>query len=77
VDVVPWAREWPAARTVLPLTRETAERYARVRERLRAAGSPIPGNDVWIAALAPERGLPLLSRDEHFGRVEGLRRRAW
>jgi predicted nucleic acid-binding protein len=35
-------------------------------------GVKIPVNDVWIAALAVESGLPLLARDEHFSRVSGL-----
>ena len=51
--------------------------YATVREELRAAGTPIPENDVWIAALARQHRLPLVSDDAHFDRVAGVDRRAW
>lgn len=50
----------------------TAEVYATVREGLRAAGTPIPENDVWIAALAIQSGLAVVTRDRHFGCVAGL-----
>jgi predicted nucleic acid-binding protein len=36
-----------------------------------------PENDVWIAALALQHRLPVVSRDRHFDRVEGLERRSW
>ena len=55
----------------------TAETYSRVREDLRRAGRPIPENDVWISALARQHDLPVVSRDEHFAHVPGLRRLAW
>jgi tRNA(fMet)-specific endonuclease VapC len=58
--------------TVLPVTRRTADRYARVAESLRKKGTPIPSNDVWIAAGALESGAELLSYDTHFTRIEGL-----
>jgi len=38
---------------------------------------PIPENDIWIAALAMEHGLTLGSRDEHFKKIEELKRVAW
>jgi len=55
----------------------TAALYAEVRERLRAAGTPIPENDVWIAALARQHGVAIVSRDRHFDQVEGVVRLAW
>lgn len=62
---------------VLPVSASTAREYAQVRERLRAAGKPIPENDVWIAALAMEHGKPVVSRDVHFDSVQGLKRVGW
>jgi len=62
---------------VLEIDLPTAERYAEVRQQLRRRGTPIPENDVWIAALARRHELPVASRDEHFDRVPGLDRRAW
>lgn len=56
---------------------ETTRRYAQVREGLRRRGRRLPENDVWIAALALQHGLDLVSRDEHFEAVEGLVRREW
>ena len=62
---------------VLDVTGDTAAVYAAVRVALKRAGQPIPANDAWIAALALQHALPILSRDEHFDVVRGLRRRDW
>lgn len=56
---------------------ETATWYAEVRSRLKKAGTPIPSNDLWIAALCRQHRLPLLSRDRHFDSVSGLQRVEW
>jgi len=65
------------ASLVLPIDTETAERYAEIRLALRVAGKPIPANDLWIAALARQHAMPVMSRDGHFDRVPGLERRGW
>jgi tRNA(fMet)-specific endonuclease VapC len=62
---------------VLPVDAETAAAYATVREQLRKSGTPIPENDVWIAALAMQHDLTIVSRDVHFGVVEGIRSVKW
>ena len=62
---------------VLDIGVETAAKYAQVRMELKRAGTPIPSNDVWIAALCRQHSLPLLSRDRHFESVKGLRRVGW
>jgi tRNA(fMet)-specific endonuclease VapC len=49
-----------------------AQRYGTLKDQLARAGTPIPENDLWIAATALEHGLPLATRDEHFKRVPGL-----
>ena len=59
---------------VLPLGRETAEHYARIFVQLKRAGTPVPDNDLWIAALAPEYDLTLITRDRHFDRIPQLPR---
>lgn len=60
---------------VLPVDLDTTRAYAEVREALRQKGTPIPENDVWIAALARQHQLPIVSLDRHFDAVnEGLRR---
>lgn len=55
--------------SVLGLDEETAERYAVIRGYLRQHGTPIPVNDLWIAASAAQHGLRLLTLDDHFKRV--------
>lgn len=62
---------------VLAVTDATAVAYAALRVALKRAGHPIPANDAWIAALALQHRLPVLSRDEHFDVVSGLDRRRW
>ena len=62
---------------VLPLTDETTVAYAEVRLRLEQKGTPIPANDAWIAALALQHKLPVLSRDVHFDAVTQVKRQGW
>jgi tRNA(fMet)-specific endonuclease VapC len=62
---------------ILATERETATHYADIRHELKAAGHPIPSNDLWIAALARQHGLPIVSRDRHFRAVKGLHISAW
>jgi predicted nucleic acid-binding protein len=62
---------------VLPVTEETSVTYAALRVSLKPSGRPIPANDAWIAALALQHRLPVLSRDEHFDAVPDLHRRSW
>jgi len=57
---------------VAPLEEVTADRYSRIVMQLKKDGSPIPINDVWIAAQAMEHGAELLTSDRHFERVAGL-----
>jgi predicted nucleic acid-binding protein len=60
----------------VPPGRETAEHYARLFVQLKRAGTPIPDNDLWIAALAIEHDLVLITRDRHFEKLPQLRRAA-
>ena len=59
---------------VLLPSRETAEHYARLFVQLKRAGTPVPDNDLWIAALALEHDLVLITRDQHFERIPQLLR---
>ncbi|MBE0555607.1 MAG: type II toxin-antitoxin system VapC family toxin [Proteobacteria bacterium] len=63
----------PGVQLTMP-SRRTAEYFALIKNRLRAKGTPIPINDVWIAAHCLEHGALLISADAHFDHVEGLRR---
>jgi predicted nucleic acid-binding protein len=51
---------------------DTAEFYAEILNNLRKNGRPIPTNDIWIASVALQYGLKLLSKDHHFKYVPGL-----
>jgi tRNA(fMet)-specific endonuclease VapC len=59
---------------VAPLTIDetTADYYALVLDELRKQGTPIPTNDLWIAASALQNGGRLATRDRHFLKVPGL-----
>jgi len=59
---------------VVPVTMATADRFSRIAAALRKQGTPIPANDIWVAAQAMETGAELLSFDRHYESVAGL---AW
>jgi len=59
---------------VLLPDRETAEHYARLFVQLKRAGAPVPDNDLWIAALALQHDLLLITRDKHFEKIPQLLR---
>ena len=59
--------------TVAVATENTAEIYGSIMSALRRAGTPLPTNDVWIAAQAMEHGAVVVSYDRHFLQVPGLR----
>ena len=63
--------------TVLDINEQTTHHYAAINVELKRAGKPIPTNDLWIAALCRQHGLPLLSRDRHFDLVSGVQRFDW
>ena len=71
------ARVSTAPFDVLAVTDETAVAYAALRVALRRSSRPIPANDAWIAALALQHRLPVLSRDQHFDAVPDLKRTSW
>jgi tRNA(fMet)-specific endonuclease VapC len=58
---------------ILNATAETADVFGHIKSNLKTAGTPIPINDVWIAAHAIETGSVLVSFDTHFIKVPGIR----
>lgn len=56
-----------------PVDEETADIYASVLNNLRQQGTPIPTNDIWIAACAMQHGLKVYTRDRHFHAIPGIR----
>jgi predicted nucleic acid-binding protein len=72
-----WLKSHLTQFEILSVTDETVVAYAALRVNLKLSGRPIPANDAWIAALALQHRLPVLSRDEHFDVVPGLDRKSW
>jgi tRNA(fMet)-specific endonuclease VapC len=62
----------PSVETIT-LSEETVGFYAAIRRQLKQAGTPIPQNDVWIAAQTLEHGAVLCTRDDDFKAVANLR----
>jgi tRNA(fMet)-specific endonuclease VapC len=58
---------------IVPCTDETADYYARIFRTLKDNGTPLPTNDIWIAAAALEHGAAVLSSDVHFSHVPMLK----
>ncbi len=72
-----WLSRYLSLTEIAAVTSATAHAYAEIRLELKRMGAPIPSNDVWIAALARQHGLPVLSNDRHFDVVAGVRRIAF
>lgn len=72
-----WLQVFLARADLLMPDRETIAFYAEIRVQLKREGTPIPANDCWIAALARQHKLPVVSRDKHFDFVKGMRRIGW
>ena len=58
--------------SVLLADEQTTHHYAQLYVQLRKQGTPIPTNDLWIAALAVQHELPLLTFDRHFEHIPQL-----
>ncbi len=72
-----WLDEYLPEFRILDIDERTTISYSAIRAELKKAGTPIPANDVWIAALCRQHSLPLISRDRHFDAVRGITRLAW
>ena len=72
-----WLRQYLPLAEIAAVTSATADAYADIRLELKRLGHPIPPNDAWIAALACQHALPVLSNDTHFDVVAGVRRIAF
>ena len=57
---------------LVPVSRTTADHYSQIAASLRAKGTPIPTNDIWIAAHALERSAELITSDRHFLNVDDV-----
>ena len=57
---------------IIDMDKEIADRYGSLIKILRKQGTPIPTNDVWIAAAALEKGTKLVTFDAHFNNIPGI-----
>jgi len=72
-----WLQQYLPQFRILDIEERTTIPYAAVRTELKKAGTPIPSNDVWIAALCRQHSLPIISRNHHFDLVAGIKRIEW
>jgi tRNA(fMet)-specific endonuclease VapC len=70
-------RQFAEQAAVLPCDLETAEYYGQIKNELKAKGHPLPENDVWIAAIAKQHSLTVVTRDQHFKQIDALLLEEW
>ena len=70
-------QDFAAANVVLACNLETAQHYGRPKNILRENGRPIPENDIWIAAIALQNQLTVVTRDAHFSEIPSLQLEIW
>ena len=70
-------RDFLQTATLLMPDRSTSEWYGQVKAELARIGKLIPDNDIWIAAMARQFDLPLVTRDAHFAAIPALKTLAW
>jgi tRNA(fMet)-specific endonuclease VapC len=70
-------REFATNTTVLPCDVATAEYYGQIKNKLKAKGHPLPENDLWIAAIAQQHSLTLVTRDQHVREIDGVLLEEW
>ncbi|UCH96009.1 MAG: type II toxin-antitoxin system VapC family toxin [Candidatus Aminicenantes bacterium] len=59
--------------TVLEHSVNTAKIYGEIKNQLKEKGKPIPENDIWIAAIAKQHDLTVITNDIHFEEIEDLK----
>jgi tRNA(fMet)-specific endonuclease VapC len=69
--------EFASRSAILVCDESTARYYGRIKDGLRAKGKPLPENDIWIAALACQHRLKLITRDSHFMEIESVKMEPW
>lgn len=62
---------------ILLADKRTAKEYGKIKAMLRRKGRPLPENDIWIAAIAVQHKITLITRDSHFNEIENLKSKKW
>lgn len=69
--------EFTAGSVVLGCDTDTARYYGEIKNSLHIKGCPLPENDIWIAAVALQHDLVLVTRDTHFDEIENMKTIVW
>ncbi len=69
--------EFAISNAILGCDTETAQEYGVIKKGLKIKGGPIPENDIWIAAIAIQHDLELITRDSHFSEIDSLKITPW
>lgn len=70
-------REFAENSAVLACDIGTAEHYGQIKNELKTKGYPLPENDLWIAAIAKQHSLTVVTRDQHFKKIDALMLEEW
>ena len=69
--------KFAAESVILVINASTAVEYGKIKRDLRLKGTPIPENDIWLAAITKQHNLTLVTRDEHFKKVKEIKIVFW
>ena len=69
--------EFANTNSILGTNSNTAQEYGNIKNSLKNKGRPIPENDIWIASIAKQYKLILVTRDGHFKEIEGIVIEIW
>jgi tRNA(fMet)-specific endonuclease VapC len=70
-------RDFIQVTPVLACDKETGQMYGEIKEILSSQGTMIPENDIWIAVVARQHALTIVTRDAHFAAITGLLLEQW
>ncbi|SMD33229.1 tRNA(fMet)-specific endonuclease VapC [Reichenbachiella faecimaris] len=62
---------------LVKVDKETSQAYGVIKSTLKKNGTPIPENDIWIAAFAFQYELTLITKDRHFDLIKELKKQIW
>jgi len=51
--------------------------YGQIKSQLKSKGRPLPENDIWIAAIASQHSLKIITRDKHFNEIDSVSLEEW
>ena len=70
-------KEFLSETNLFDITSYTAYEYALIKAKIRSIGKPLPDNDLWIAAIAQEHNMTIVTRDKHFLELDFIKTEIW